>query len=263
MAAKKKPRVLITNDDGIHAPGIRFLWQALKDIADVTVIAPATEQSAAALSLTLRHPLRIEATDTFPHTPAWIVSGTPADCVKLGLSVILPEPPDFILSGINRGSNAGRTLLYSGTVACVIEGVMRNIPGIAFSCMDFHHPNYAQGAEYIPALFEYVLAHPPAKGTLLNVNFPSNGDHPRIKGIKLTRQGKEYLAENPEKRQHPAEGSSYYWLGVQIVQFDEEDDCDVNWLRQGYATVVPIHVHELTDHAHLLEHKAHFAQRFK
>lgn len=125
---KKKPKILITNDDGIHAPGIRHLWTALKDIADLVVCAPAMEQSAVGLSITIRHPLHIQKIKWHASESAnaitWAVNGTPADCVKLGLSVIYDEQPDLIVSGINRGTNAGRNVLYSGTVAGAIESVM-------------------------------------------------------------------------------------------------------------------------------------------
>src|SRR5689334_3155261 len=119
---KKRPHLLITNDDGINAPGIRALWEALKDYADVTVVAPANEQSAVGLSTTIRHPLHISDVDWGSNSRnIWSVSGTPADCVKLALNAILDTKPDLIVSGINRGSNLGRNVLYSGTVSAVIE----------------------------------------------------------------------------------------------------------------------------------------------
>ena len=124
----KNFRILIINDDGIHAPGLIHLWKALVDLADVTIIAPAIEQSGVGLGITLRSPLHIESVAWNKGTPAWKISGTPADCVKMALSVILKTPPDLIVSGINRGSNSGRNVLYSGTVGGVIEGVLRNIP---------------------------------------------------------------------------------------------------------------------------------------
>ena len=117
-----RPFILVTNDDGVYAPGIKHLWKALQDFADLIVVAPATEQSAVSLSITIRHPLRIEKLEwPFVNAEVWSVNGTPADCVKLALSVILPHPPQLIVSGINRGNNAGRNTLYSGTVAAVIK----------------------------------------------------------------------------------------------------------------------------------------------
>jgi len=253
---KKKPNILITNDDGIHAPGLRHLWECLRSIANINIIAPLTEKSGVGLAITIRDPLRIEKVETFPNTPAWSVSGTPADCVKMAIKVIYDQPPDIIVTGINRGSNAGRNVLYSGTVAGAIEGVMHNIPSIAFSCWENKDPDYSRTSPFIPRILNYVLEHPMPSGTLLNVNFPR--DHLPIQGVKLTRQGKEFWEANPDKRQHPVEEHSYYWMGAKLAEFDEEHDSDIAWLRQGYAAAVPVHVHELTDHMHLRKQKAHF-----
>ena len=253
---KTLPNILITNDDGIHAAGIRHLWQALRNHASVTVAAPSVEQSAVGLSITLRHPLHIEPNPNFNNTPAWSINGTPSDCVKLGLNVIMKDRPDLVVSGINRGNNSGRNLLYSGTVAGAIEAVMHDIPGIAFSCYDYHHTDYSLVESYIPMIVEYVLKHPLPKGTLLNVNFPSKTH--TIKGIKLTRQGQGYWMEDPDKRHHPSEGHYYYWLGTKLYECDELEDSDVYWLQQGYAAAVPVHVGELTHHAHLASQKNHF-----
>lgn len=251
----KKPHILITNDDGVYAPGIRHLWNAVKDICNITIVAPELEQSSSGLSVTLRRPLHIDKVEwNHPNTAAWSVSGTPSDCVKLALSVILDSPPDIILSGINRGSNAGRNVLYSGTIAAVMEGVMHNIPGIAFSTGDFYNPCFEENEKYIPSVLKYVIDHPLPAGTFFNVNFPNKGI---INGIRMTRQGKEFWAENPEKRDHPT-GNAYYWLGSRLAKFQEEEDCDIAWLEKNYATVVPIHIGELTDLEHIRKQKKHF-----
>lgn len=247
----ERPLILITNDDGIYAPGIKHLWKSVQGLADLAVVAPAGEQSAVSLSITIRHPLRIEKVEwTAPHTDVWSVNGTPADCVKLALSVILPRPPQLILSGINRGTNAGRNVLYSGTVAAIIEGIMHGIPGIAFSLGDYFNPSYQEVEAFIPSIVRYVFNHPLPEGTFLNVNFPQKTPN-GFRGIRLTRQGKQYWAENPEQRQHPAENMPYYWLGSRLAEFDEHPDCDVAWLKKGYATAVPIHIGDLTCHQHL------------
>jgi 5'-nucleotidase len=189
----------------------------------------------------------------------WSVNGTPADCIKLALNVILQKTPNLIVSGINRGTNAGRNVLYSGTVGGVIEGLMHDIPGIAFSACDYFEPNYLTMEQYIPSIVNYALNHPLPSGTFLNVNFPKGMDT-YFRGVKFVRQGKEYWAEDPEHREHPAEKSSYYWLGSRLAQFDEEIDSDIACLREGYATAVPIHVGDLTNHNHLQEHRAIFEQ---
>lgn len=246
----RKPRILISNDDGVHAPGIKCLWEALKEIADLTVVAPQNEQSATSLSITLRSPLRVERVNWNDHANVWSVNGTPSDSVKLGLKVVLKTPPDLVVSGINRGSNAGRNVLYSGTVAAAIESVLNGIPSIAFSCEDYWETDYSPAKVHVPKIVSHILEHPLPKGTLLNVNFPSkeaNG----VKGYKMTRQGREYVIDDPIERAHPAEGHVYYWLGGKRAVFEENEDSDISWLKKGYVTAVPIHIDELTDYRHL------------
>lgn len=257
-----RPIILVTNDDGIYAPGIKHLWKVLAPIANVFVVAPANEQSAVSMSITIRHPLRIEKASWSwaPDAQLWSINGTPADCVKLALNVILPSPPQIIVSGINRGSNAGRNVLYSGTVAAVIEGVIQNIPGVAFSIADYFNPDYEKAGGYIPSIVDYLLQHPLPNGTFLNVNFPKQSDE-AIKGMRFTRQGMEYWAENPEKREHPGEGNSYYWLGARIAKFDEDNDCDIALLNEGYATAVPIRISDLTHH-HYVEQQRKIFDKF-
>ncbi|MCX6990299.1 MAG: 5'/3'-nucleotidase SurE [Chlamydiae bacterium] len=250
----KKPRILITNDDSIHAPGIRHLWNALKDTCDLTIVAPATEKSGVGMCLTLWDPIHIHKVDWHTDTPAWKITGTPADCVRLATSKILTNPPDLIVSGINRGSNAGRTLLYSGTVAGIIEGVMRNIPGIAFSCHNYENPGYENFEKHIFPLVKYVLNHPLPKGCFLNVTFPSSGE---VKGIKMTRQGMGIYKEDPDHRTHP-DGYSYYWMGGKWESHPEHEDSDVTAIDNGFIAAAPIYVHELTHHEFMAERREHF-----
>lgn len=256
-----KPKILITNDDGINAPGIKALWNALKDWCDVTVVAPREEQSAAALSITVRTPIRMEKY-LWEDKMAWSVTGTPADSVKMALSVLLEDKPDLIVSGINRGSNAGKTILYSGTVSAVIEGALRDIPGIAFSCWDYNNPDYELAAPHIADIVRYTLEHPLPQGTLLNVNFPEKALAP-YKGHKFCRQGKGYWKEKPDSRFHPAEGHAYWWLGIEHADFEEEIDSDIRQLQEGWITAVPVYVAELTHLAHFHEKKPHFESYFK
>lgn len=256
-----KPTVLITNDDGIHAPGIRALWNSLKESCDVIVIAPSKEQSAVGLSITLREPLRVEK-HLWDDTMVLAVTGTPADSVKMALSVLLNKKPDLIVSGINRGSNAGKNVLYSGTVSAVIEGALRGIPGIAFSCSDYIAPDYSLTTHYINALVRYVLNHPLPEETLLNVNFPQKSFAP-YKGLKLCRQGQGYWKENPSERAHPAEGHTYYWLGAEHADFDEIKESDVALLNEGWVSAVPVYVGELTHLRHFNETRDHFDNHFE
>lgn len=255
---KKKPKILVTNDDGIMAPGLMHLWEALVDIADLHIVAPSTEQSGVGLAITIRDPIQIVPVQWEKGTPAWKVTGTPADCVRLGMSVILDSPPDLIVSGINRGANSGRNVLYSGTIGGVIEGVLRNVPGIAFSCVDFMDPDYKKTTHLIAPLVKHMLEHPLPQGTLLNVNFP---DTEEILGLKLARQGRGFWVEDPDKRLHP-EGHPYYWLGGKWHELEEREDSDVHLLKQGYAAAVPIHISELTDLDHFHDRKEHFNKIF-
>lgn len=258
---KTRPSILITNDDGIHARGIRHLWNSLKPYADVTVVAPAGEQSAVSLSTTLRSPLIIENFNWNNDETVWSVSGTPADCVKLALHAILKQRPDVVVSGINRGANSGRNVLYSGTVAAAIESVMQDIPAIAFSVRDYIDPDFSRAEKYIPLIVKHIIDCPLPSGTLLNVNFPEKnlGEY---KGFKMAQQGLEYWSENPSCRNHPAEGHSYYWLGSQLKEVEEDENSDIIWLRRGFITAVPIHVRNLTDHHHLNIAKNHFESCF-
>lgn len=261
MLQHTRPQILITNDDGVHASGIKHLWKALQNHADVHVVAPMTEQSGSGVAITFRSPLRMEKVFWDTHSLAWSVNGTPADCVKLGLNILLKKKPDLVVSGINRGSNAGRNVLYSGTVGGAIEGVLQGIPALAFSCLDYIEPDFELASQYIPAIVKRVLEHPLPRGTLLNVNFPPK-EAKEIKGLKLTKQGKEFWAEDLITREHPAEGHDYYWLGAKRALYEEEEDCDISWLQQGYIAAVPIHIDQLTDHHYLQSKKSHFEGPF-
>ena len=260
---KKRPNILITNDDGIHAKGIRLLWESLKEFADLTIVAPSDEQSAKGLAITVRHPLHIQKVN-WGHDAEkiWCITGTPADCIKLALNVILEKKPDLIVSGINRGSNLGRNVLYSGTVGAAIEGVLQDVPSIAFSCQDYHiEPDYKTAGMYTPFIVDYVLRHPLPEGTLLNVNFPEQ-KLGKFKGFKMTAQGSNSWVENPDKRTHPGEGSAYYWLGSRLRQGKVYEDSDDEWIKQGFVTAVPVHVGNLTDWNHLSETRERFAHFF-
>lgn len=255
----KKPRILIINDDGIDAPGIKHLWNALSDFAELFIVAPSNEQSGKGASLTLHKPLVIRDVPWEKGTRAWKINGTPADCVRLALSVLLDSPPVLIVSGINRGSNAGRNVLYSGTVGGVIEGALRGIFGIAFSCEDFIKPNYAIAEKYIVQLVKHFLQAPLPSGSLLNVTFPGK---PEIKGMKLANQGKGYWIESPQKRAHPDGDFNYYWHGLKWNEHVEHDESDVKLLKEGYVTVVPLQISQLTNHDFLKAHKPLFDSYF-
>ncbi|OGN56926.1 MAG: 5'/3'-nucleotidase SurE [Chlamydiae bacterium RIFCSPHIGHO2_12_FULL_44_59] len=239
-----KPFILITNDDGIHAPGIKHLAEAIREHADVAIVAPHAEKSGSGLSITWTKPLHIRPYTWEHNIPAWSLNGTPADCVKMALAVLLEKMPDMVVSGINRGSNSGRTVLYSGTIGGVIEAVLKGIPGIAFSYSDVDEPPVFITKKMIFPIIQHFLKHLLPAGTLLNVNFPY---HLRdgIKGIRMAKQGKSYWKEDPDRRIHP-EGAPYYWLGGAWGSVQEDPESDVALLEQGYIAIAPIQVGELT-----------------
>lgn len=240
----QKPRLLLTNDDGIQAPGLHQLWKSVSSFADTTIVAPKGEKSGAGLSITWIKPLHMHPAPWENETPAWSLNGTPADCVKMALATAVKEKPDMILSGINRGANSGKTVLYSGTVGGVIEGVLKGIPGIAFSFSDLILPPFELTEKYVAPIVQYFLKNPFPEGTLLNVNFPYNFQN-NAKGIRVATQGKSYWTDAPEQRIHP-EGNPYYWLGGVWGGKKEESHSDVFLLEQGYVTIVPIQVADLT-----------------
>lgn len=256
----KKPKILITNDDGIGAKGLWHLWNALKDKADLCIVAPAIQKSASGLALTIHKPITINPVPWDNNTPAWKVTGTPADCVRFALQIVLEEKPAIIVSGINNGANSGRNVLYSGTVGGVIEGALRGIPGIAFSSTEFEWtPNYASIEPYVFPLVQHVLDHPLKPGSILNINFPTEFE--AFKGVKLARQGRGLWVEDFDRRMHPA-GEPYFWHGGRWAEHDEHEESDVALLREGYITAVPIQIDELTDFHFLKERKAHFEAHF-
>lgn len=256
---KNTPKILLTNDDGIYAKGLWHLWHSLQDAVDLYIIAPATQRSGTGLGITLHKPITIEKVHWEKDTPAWKVQGNPADCVRFGIRIVLEEKPDLIVSGINDGSNHGRNVLYSGTIGGVIEGAMRDIPGIAFSFADSDHPRFDLAEPYILPLVQHVLTFPPAPGTILNVNFPTG--YEKFKGIKLARQGKGQWIEDPDHRIDP-KGKPYFWHGGKWLHQEEHEESDVSLLNQGYITVVPIKIHELTDHHFLENRKQDFESLF-
>ena len=256
-----RPYLLLTNDDGIHAPGLRHLWEAIHEHADLAIVAPASEKSGSGVSITWTQPLHIQSIRWEKNTQAWSVSGTPADCVKMALSALLDRKPDMVISGINQGSNSGRTVLYSGTIGGVIEAAYKNVPGIAFSFSDSEIPPLSVTQGYLFPLISHFLNNPLPRRSILNINFPYDCKK-KINGFKMTTQGKGRWVEAPEKRVHP-EGKPYYWLGGKWAPHEEEDpEGDVAWLEKGYITAVPINVGELTDHDAIFAHKERFEERF-
>ena len=259
---EKRPLLLITNDDGIYAPGISILWRTLRaaNFADIAIVAPAVERSGTGVSITWDRPVHIQQFDWDEGLMVWAVDGSPADCVKLGVRLLIDSTPDLIVSGINAGSNAGRNVLHSGTVGAVVEGLLRGIPGLALSCEDGQNPNFHVASKYVVDLVKFVLENPLPDGSFLNVNFPRAAEED-VKGFRLTRQGRGRWTEDPKLHRSYTESASW-WIGGKPEELDEHEDCDISWLRRGYVAAAPIHVHELTDWSCLEEQKEAFEHYF-
>lgn len=240
----KDLHILITNDDGIHAPGIQYLSQKIFEAGcyRISIFAPDRERSAIGHAITMHRPLRVEKVD-FLHNPeltGWAVNGTPSDCVKLAVEAILEEKPDLIISGINQGSNLGTDVLYSGTVSAAVEGLIMGIPSIAVSLTDRGDSScYNFAADFICRLIPGLIRNSILPATLINVNVPAAVD--RIRGAKVTSLGSRRYRNIFEKRVDPR-GMFYYWLAGELVDDDPEDeDSDTKAIRDGFISVTPIH----------------------
>lgn len=234
-------RILISNDDGYQAPGIRCLFEHLSQIADVTVVAPERDRSGASNSLTLNSPLRVHHAES----GFYYVDGTPTDCVHLAITGLLSEEPDIVVSGINAGANLGDDVMYSGTVAAAMEGRFLGLPALALS-MNSHQPQHFEtGARVALALLERMQEQPLSGATILNVNVP---DIPweQLKGMEATRLGHRHKAE-PVVRQEDPRGRPIYWVGPAGPEQDAGPGTDFYAINQGRVSITPIHV-DLTRH---------------
>jgi len=234
-------RILLTNDDGVYAPGLQALRKELMKIGDVTVVAPAGEQSAVGHSITLLTPLLIqEVVDENQQPIGYAVEGRPADCVKLALLELLEEPPDVVISGLNAGSNAGINVLYSGTVAAAIEGAFFLKTSIACS-LEYTKPkplDFPKAAVYARQVIEQILSHPVEPGSLFNVNIPSLEKGP-VRGVRVVPQNIAQYREKYDRRVDPR-GRVYFWTGADFGCPDPHPDSDVTALAEGYITVTPL-----------------------
>jgi 5'-nucleotidase len=244
-------RILLTNDDGVYAPGLRALRTELLKLGEVVVAAPAAEQSAVGHSITLLTPLVIqEVLDDRGQFMGWAVEGKPADCVKLALSELLPDPPDVIVSGLNAGSNAGINVLYSGTVAAAVEGAFFGVTSVAVS-LEYTKPkplNFPRAAELARSVIGQIVAQRPPKGTLFNVNIPSLERGP-VRGVRVLPQNVVPYVETFDRRRDPR-GRVYFWSNPDLHCPEPHPDTDVTALAEGYVTVTPLKF-DLT-HAELL-----------
>jgi 5'-nucleotidase len=239
-------RLLITNDDGILALGLECLYAAAEPLGEVTVVAPDREQSATSHSLTLHHPLR-----PIPRGPRrWQVDGTPTDCVMLAIEALMPERPDFVLSGINHGQNMGEDVLYSGTVAAAMEGLALGVPSIAISFaggdLRADVTRLSEQVKVLTPLLKHLTSLPQfPRNTLFNVNLPPlAGDE--VRGVRLTRLGRRVYSESVAPMKDPW-GRQIYWIGGGAISWSGEENSDFRAIEDGYVSVTPLHL-DLTHH---------------
>ena len=245
--AKKKPLILVTNDDGVTAPGIRALISVMKQLGDVVVVAPDSPQSATGHAITINNTLHINKIDIDPELDReYSCSGTPVDCVKFAVNEILHRKPDLCVSGVNHGSNSSINVIYSGTMSAAVEAGIEGIPAIGFSLLDYNwDADFEPTKPFIKKIAQQVLEHGLPEGVVLNVNFPKLAEK-EIKGIKVCRQAKAMWTEKFDKRTNPM-GKDYYWLSGKFVNLDKGEDTDEWALAEGYISVVPVQF-DLTAH---------------
>ena len=245
------PTILITNDDGITAPGIRNLVEAVKDLGKVVVVAPDKPQSGMGHAITIGHPLRINKIEMFDGVESWQTSGTPVDCVKLAVDKVLHRKPDLCLSGINHGANHSINVIYSGTMSAAMEASIESIPSIGFSLLNYsYEADFEPARFYVKKIVSSLLQKKMDKHLLLNVNIPS-APMELIKGIKVCRQAYAKYQEDFMERKDP-QGKKYYWLTGAFVNFDKGKDTDVWALENNYVSVVPVQF-DLTNYKLKLE----------
>ncbi len=245
LCAMRKPLILVTNDDGITAPGIRTLVEEMQTLGDVVVVAPDSPQSGMGHAITMSEPLRIHRVSLFSGVEAWECTGTPVDCVKLAKHVVLKgRRIDLCVSGINHGSNASINIIYSGTLSAAMEASLEGIMSIGFSLLDYSfEADFGPCRPYVRHIARQVLESPPAQTRLLNVNIPKRPD---IQGIRVCRQADARWIEEFQEARDPR-GQPYYWLTGEFVNLDQGRDTDVTALEEGYISVVPSG-HDLTVH---------------
>lgn len=228
-------KILITNDDGIGSAGITALANAVREIADVIIVAPETEQSAVGHAITVSFPLRV----TELSRDCYAVRGTPADCVKVAIKELMQDPPDMVMSGINLGPNTGTHIIYSGTVSAATEGTILGIPSFAVSLDAYMNPDFSYAAGFAKKLAILVKENGLPKGVLLNVNVPAVPKE-KIRGVRLTNQGETKFIGALEKRVDPR-GKTYYWLTPEIVEIADGTDLDTIALRNNEVSITPLH----------------------
>jgi len=249
--AKKRPLILVTNDDGITAPGVRSLIRIMNKIGDVVVVAPDRPQSGMGHAITVNNvlycnPITIDEGPQIEYS----CSGTPADCVKMAINEILNRHPDLCVSGINHGANSSINVIYSGTMSAAVEAGIEGVPAIGFSLLDYNYrADFKQAEDFVRDITLAALEKGIPEGVTLNVNIPKLKKND-IKGVKICRQANAYWREDFDKRKSPF-GQEYYWLSGELINQDKGEDTDLWALDNGYISVVPV-MFDLTAH-HMIQ----------
>jgi 5'-nucleotidase len=246
MIKDDRPVILVTNDDGIAAPGIKNLVEAVKSLGQVIVVAPDRPQSGMGHAITIGDPLRLYRVEIFEGIESWECSGTPADCVKLARDKILHHKPDICVSGINHGANHSINIIYSGTMSAAMEAAIEGIPSVGFSLLNFNYEaDFSVARQVAHTITKRMIDTPFPEHTLLNVNIPYLTGS-AFKGMKICRQAYAKWAEEFDHRVDPR-GKDYYWMTGKFINMDTGEDSDVKALKDGYASIVPIKF-DFTDH---------------
>jgi 5'-nucleotidase len=249
-----RPLILVTNDDGVYAPGIKFLSEVASQFGDIVVVAPDKAQSGMGHAITINSTIRIQKTNYHNASIEYSCTGTPVDCVKMAVNHILQRKPDLVVSGINHGSNSSINVIYSGTMSAAVEGALEGAPSIGFSLCDYSiDADFTQAGKYIRQIISKAIENKMPKGVCLNVNIPKLVEKD-IKGVKVVRQSKANWVERFEERQDPY-GRNYYWLTGEFINFEPEATDTDEWaLANGYVSVVPVQA-DMTAHKYLNELK--------
>jgi 5'-nucleotidase len=234
----KTMRILLTNDDGIYARGLSALYKSLSREADCLIVAPEIEQSAVGHAITISRPLMVRRATKNGKFLGYAVYGTPADCVKIGIKELSDKPVDLVVSGINRGSNAGINVIYSGTVSAATEAVFMGVPALAISLDSHKEADYTYAARFALKMVRVMMNSPELNNSAINVNVPALPSE-KIKGVVVVRQGKGNIVEHFEKRVDPRE-NTYYWISSELQEEPKVKDTDVAALAQGFITITPI-----------------------
>lgn len=235
----EKPLILITNDDGVRAPGIRALINYIRPLGRVVVVAPDRPQSGTAHAVTIAHPLRIELILKETDYEEYSCNGTPADCVKLAFKIVLGRRPDFLFSGINHGTNASINIVYSGTMAAVLEGALAGVPSVGFSLNNYSlNADFGPSGQFVSAIAANVVSKGLPEGVCLNVNIPDVSVE-KIKGIRVCRQAAGTWQEDFDEREDP-NGRKYYWMKGVYAQIGNGEDTDQWAVENNYVAVVPV-----------------------